>query len=61
MVTSDVKINIFDGVRGGEGNMNRREFSTGSKTGITLFSWMTKPLVFQLISARIVEQYVTYT
>ena len=36
------------------------ELSTGSKTGITLFSWMTEPLVFQPILARIVGGLYVY-
>ena len=53
MVTSYVKVNIVHGGRGGR-EIGIGELSTGSKTGITLFSWMAKPLVFQLILARIV-------
>ena len=54
MVTSYVKVNIVHGGRGGR-EIGIGELSTGSKTGITLFSWMAKPLVFQLILARIVD------
>ena len=56
MVTSYVKINIVHGGRGGEG-IGTGELSIGSKTGITLFSRMTRPLVFQLIFARIVDAF----
>ena len=39
---------------GGGREIGTGELSTGSRTGITLFSWMTIPLVFELILARIV-------
>ena len=58
MVTSYVKIDMVHGEVGRE--IGTGELSTGSKTGITLFSCMTKPLVFQLILARIVAVAATF-
>ena len=46
------KSTLFMGM--GEREIGTGEISTGSKTGMTLLSRMTKPSLFQLILARIV-------